>query len=584
MSPQDFFELAVHSFHTAESASEKHSRVYGIAGLRIRVCFAGSDLIRPLTRALDHLRLSDVENGGAATADLTVLAWASESPGEMPPSPGAGSWNMGPNGSIRSLSDKRFKAAWMFAANGMEMLDQQSSRGLYWVRDATDLPYWEAGAPMRFLLDAWFASRGLLLVHAAGVGDERGAILLAGPGGAGKSTTALSSLQSKLNYLSDDYLLLDPQGWSAYSIYNSGKVGRESLRRLDFLENTITNSGRLEEEKALLFVHEAFPHKLLKGPLPVRAIACPVVGGGGAGCQPLTAAAALRALAPSTVFQSSRPSAQALGALARLVRERPCFKLHLTQDPSRAAEELGALLPGEGSSTRLLVSVVIPVYNPGPYLRDALASVLSQDAVRHENALEVIIIDDGSEEDFSAAIEEFSLSLDIRLQRQARQGPSAARNRGISMARGELVAFLDADDLWPAGSLAARTTALEQAAGADMVHGQLRNLIELEDDEGPAMFFGPPRLSFNVGSMLFRRRIFDRTGLLDEQLRFSEDVDFLVRMAETGIKRHLIETVCLYYRRHGGSLTGPIKASERGREHLKCWARILKHSLDRRRA
>jgi GT2 family glycosyltransferase len=84
--------------------------------------------------------------------------------------------------------------------------------------------------------------------------------------------------------------------------------------------------------------------------------------------------------------------------------------------------------------------------------------------------------------------------------------------------------------------------------------------------------------------MMFRREVFERTGLMDENMRFSEDVDLLVRIEETGIRRCRIETVCLYYRRHAGGITGPMKTGPRGQAHLKSWARILKRSLDRRRA
>jgi len=230
------------------------------------------------------------------------------------------------------------------------------------------------------------------------------------------------------------------------------------------------------------------------------------------------------------------------------------------------------------------VSVIIPAFDPGPFLRYALASVLTQDAARKRNALEVIVVDDGSHEDLSSVIAEFSPRLDIRLHRQSTQGPSAARNLGIRLACGELLAFLDADDVWPAGSLDARIEALCREPEVQLVHGTLRNLVQLEEAGDPVTCFGPPRYSFNVGSMLFRRELFDRAGLLDERLRFSEDVDLLVRVADSGAQRRLIETVCLYYRRHGGGLTGLMRPGVRSRAHLKSWAQILKRSLDRRRA
>lgn len=215
-----------------------------MAGLQIRICFAGSELLQPLTRALDHLRDSDDK-----AADLTIMAWASSVRGEMPVAPDWKHSGVGSHGIIHSLSNQRFYTSWMHQAGGLQTLDQGSSQALYWLRDAAHLPYWETGAPMRIVLDAWFATRGIHLVHAAAVGDRRGAVLLAGRSGSGKSSTALRSLQFGLNYLSDDYVLIDPHDWSVYSLYNTGKVDKPGLQRLPFLERYVTNDTDLDNEK-----------------------------------------------------------------------------------------------------------------------------------------------------------------------------------------------------------------------------------------------------------------------------------------------------------------------------------------------
>ena len=582
-SPQDFFEQACQSFRQAEQTRGSNHRNFSVAGHQLCVQFAGDQLLQPLTRALDHLRDSDDK-----AADLTIMAWASSEPGEMPPPPNWTEAAVGAHGVIPSLTDQRFRATWMHQAGGLQMLDLESSRAIFWLRDAAHLPYWENGAPMRNLLDAWFAARGIHLVHAAAVGDRRGVVLLAGRGGSGKSSTALRSLQSELGYLSDDYVLIDSSDWRVYSLYNSGKVDESGLQHLAFLKRHLVNANSLDKEKALLFVHEAFPHKVLNGPLPIRAIVLPGIEKGmKTELVPASQSAALKALAPSTLLQSSSRSAGALRAMACLVRERPAFRLVLGHDSRTGKtaniEMLSSLLGEDDRGARPLISVIIPAYNPGKYLYSALSSIVSQDAATRAGELEVIIVDDGSDDDIASVVALFCNQLDIRLTRQAQQGPSAARNRGIEQARGDLLAFLDADDVWAAGALNALLSAMEENPEADVIQGRLRNLVEKKSNGQHQTCFGPPRLSFNVGSMLFRRRVFDRAGLLNETMHYSEDVDLLVRIRESKLNRQLIDDVCLYYRRHGGGITGPMKPGESGHAHLKSWARILKQSLDRRR-
>src|ERR1700674_2867038 len=94
-----------------------------------------------------------------------------------------------------------------------------------------------------------------------------------------------------------------------------------------------------------------------------------------------------------------------------------------------------------------LISVVIPVYNAAAFLAETLASVFAQ----QYHPLEVVLVDDGST-DRSLAIAEAWVPP-LRIRHQANAGPAAARNRGIEMARGEYLAFIDADDRWPQGRL-----------------------------------------------------------------------------------------------------------------------------------
>jgi hypothetical protein len=170
-------------------------------------------------------------------------------------------------------------------------------------------------------------------VHAAAVGTPNGGVLLAGKGGSGKSTTALNCINSELGYASDDYCLVavDPQPY-VYSLYNSAKVNADNTHRIPHLISAISNANRLDREKALLFLNEHYPDKIVTG-FPLRAILLPrITGRSQTTLTPVSSIGGLRALAPSTIFQLSGAGGRAFQIMSRLVKQVPCYNLELGTD------------------------------------------------------------------------------------------------------------------------------------------------------------------------------------------------------------------------------------------------------------
>ena len=99
-------------------------------------------------------------------------------------------------------------------------------------------------------------------------------------------------------------------------------------------------------------------------------------------------------------------------------------------------------------TTNVLLSVIMPVYNGAEFLAEAVASIVAQ----AYQPLEIIVVDDGSTDETATIVQ--SLGGEIRYLYQFNQGPAAARNAGLALAQGDLIAFLDVDDLWPADKLA----------------------------------------------------------------------------------------------------------------------------------
>jgi glycosyltransferase involved in cell wall biosynthesis len=229
-----------------------------------------------------------------------------------------------------------------------------------------------------------------------------------------------------------------------------------------------------------------------------------------------------------------------------------------------------------------LVSVIIPVYNAERFLPEALASIEAQG----DPALEVIVVDDGSV-DKSADIVRAEMvraeierkSVAVRYFYQENAGPAAARNRGLTEARGELIAFLDADDLWPAGKLARQRQRLTDAPEIDAVLGRIA-YKDLAGAEACGMRFEDQQNAvshIHLGSGLYRRSTFERVGRFDESMRFSEDQDWFLRAREARLRLTILEDITLLYRRHEANMT-------RGRGLASLGVmRALHQSIERRR-
>lgn len=221
------------------------------------------------------------------------------------------------------------------------------------------------------------------------------------------------------------------------------------------------------------------------------------------------------------------------------------------------------------------VSVIIPAHNVERFVTEALDSVAEQGYP----LLEVIVVDDGST-DATATVAR-SHVLKPQIVSQAQSGPGAARNRGIERASGDFVAFLDADDLWPAGKLARQVGVLGDEPDLEVVLGR----IQYEALEGaviPDLRYDDPDAktlsNVHLGSGLYRRRTFDRVGTFDESLRFSEDHDWFLRARELGVAITVLPDVTLIYRIHSTNMTLGRTIND------VALTQILKRSLDRRRA
>lgn len=339
--PTTFFSSARTCFQAAvDQAGGTIDRSYAIAGHPIRLRFAGESLIPFITSALEHLR---TEN--CAEPALQICIWDSTSTNSsMVASP----WTkdaFAQHGIIPEYNTERICTIFQPGENTLNMLDLEENSAIYWRKNIHNIPYYTVGAPLRSLFHWWMHHNSRQLLHAAAVGTPEGGVLIVGKGGSGKSTTALSCLQSGLVYAGDDYTLLslDPEPY-VHSLYSTAKLNVGHIDHLPFLVPLIYNKQPSEEDKYVLLLNQHCPEKVSKG-FPIKAILVPTVTGKPeTRLRATTAMHALTALAPSTIFQMAGNRSESFENISRLVKKVPAYVLECGTDIPRIPRVISDLL------------------------------------------------------------------------------------------------------------------------------------------------------------------------------------------------------------------------------------------------
>jgi hypothetical protein len=579
----DFFQRCLDRALAAEAKAGTINRFFTLAGSTLKISFAGACLVESFTAALAHLEIP-----APSRVDAVIHVWDGESTGVamIPAICPVDSFT--DRGDIWGMGSLRFRSAYHWGEYALAQMDVESATGIYWTAAASHLPYWSKASPLRTLLHWWMESKGCQLIHGAAVGNENGAVLITGKGGLGKSTTSVSCLLHGLSYASDDYVViqLDPAP-RAHSLYSTAKLNWDQMARFPDMAGLARSHGGPEGEKAVMYLHPTRSGQIARS-LPLRAILTPsIVDREETILEPVSAALIRRAMAYTTMAQLPYAGPRTQAVVDRLIERLPRLHLalgrNLAEVPkvieallARSDEQIAALAaaPLEAKAPVLpLVSVIIPVRDGASFLPEAVASIQAQ----HYPAVEIIVVDDGSTDDLAGAIAR--LPTKIIYIRQDPAGQSAARNRGIAAARGEFVAFLDVDDLWPADNLELMVDAIMQRPDCDVVQGQAQ-LVQLMPETLKYQFVGNPRDAFAdyLGAALYRRSVFGRVGMLDENLSFGEDMEWFNRAREDGARIESLEQIALHVRRHGRNMT-----FGKSVEELNA-LKVLKMTLDRQRA
>ena len=212
------------------------------------------------------------------------------------------------------------------------------------------------------------------------------------------------------------------------------------------------------------------------------------------------------------------------------------------------------------------LSIIIPVHNRAELLGEAMASILRQQL----DSYEIIICDDGSTENIEAACDKFKLPKGQLVFSRTKEshGAQVARNRGLSLAQGEFIMFMDSDDAVAENGLAPLIEALQADAELQYAYGKVsrvnESLQKLPDDVpvGATFTDTPSEIAgyhWHTMGAIYRKSYLEIVGPWNLEMTGSQDWEYQARVKLAGGKRKFVDSMVGYWRQHGGDRVGTAK-------------------------
>ena len=322
----------------SESGVERRFRL-GPLTLRLRSCGPALDPV-----VLPVLRHAEAAWPVAESGTITVYAVSHADDGfQAPPD----EWPFAPDEAdavARIVWDRQAGIALVSdESRGIWHLhDMAAATGVYWVRAAADLPIWEYGSPLRHHLHWGALATGQAMLHSAVVGENGVGVMLAGPGGSGKSTLTAAAISAGMQTTGDDMVLVSPSGtnWLSHPLFDGMKLTGMAESLFSGFAAKASNRARQPGEKALIAINAAMPEALVPA-LPVKAIvSCRLSGAARSVIRPASRFETIRALSPSTSKILRTAHDEVFRQAAELSRSLPCHEFLIGGDPTEAVTVL----------------------------------------------------------------------------------------------------------------------------------------------------------------------------------------------------------------------------------------------------
>ncbi|MFA5321744.1 MAG: glycosyltransferase family A protein [Smithella sp.] len=223
-----------------------------------------------------------------------------------------------------------------------------------------------------------------------------------------------------------------------------------------------------------------------------------------------------------------------------------------------------------------LISVIIPVFNAEQYVAEAINSVLSQ---TYKN-IELICVNDKSTDSSLSILESFGNKI-IFINNEDNCGTAESRNKGVRLARGEFLAFIDNDDIWESHKLEVQMNQFNNNPDLDVSISYMQCFIspELSEEVKNLRYCPPdPIPGYIPSTILVKRASVEKAGYFESQWKNGESVAWLFKAKEAGLNFGIVDDVLVQRRIHETN-KGVLDSSTSKSEYF----RIIKESLDRRR-
>ena len=342
---RQFAAFCLESIRRAEAATARGPLrpLYAPGGITVALATHGEAYAERLTRAFRHTSPGPC---GSVEPQLRVFAVDAAAGGaEEPPTWGFPFEHARHLERLHVTRDHATYVTYQEELRTWHVYDRRSGRAAIWTADASQLPDWEHSFPLRALLGWFVEPLPATLAHAAVVGDGPRGVLIVGAGGSGKSTTTAACVARGLSTCGDDFVLLETgPRLCARTLFDTIKLDAASLARFPELQPHVANPERNREEKARIHLADVGPERLLDRCMLQHVVVPRLAPGEKTSLHTLPRAAALRALAPTTVFLARGTEARTTAKLADVVRRLPTHELRIGGTPAEAADVIAALI------------------------------------------------------------------------------------------------------------------------------------------------------------------------------------------------------------------------------------------------